>query len=239
VTQPDAPASRPEIVRADRDRLRREVSRRLASEADRAIRARGFFALAVPGGSVGREFFPAFATLPLDWTKTRIFWVDERAVPPADFESNFGLARSAWLEPAGVPAECIHRMPADAGDLRAAARRYAANLESVLGVPAQLDLVLLGVGDDGHVASLFPDHAALAERTALVVPIDDAPKPPARRLTLTLPLLTSASLVVVAGFGASKAAVISEALQGTDSALPVALVLRHARRSLVLVDVRS
>jgi len=215
------------------------LARRLVAESDRAIRARGFFALAVPGGSVGREFFPTFARLPVNWSLARIFWVDERAVAPSDPQSNFALARSLWLDAAGVPPERVHRMPAEADDLAAAARRYAADLERELGAPARLDVVLLGVGDDGHVASLFPGHPALEERRALVAAVDDAPKPPARRLTMTMPVLTSAEFVIVAGFGRSKAAVISEALQRSDSTLPVAYVLRHGRRSLVLLDTQT
>jgi len=95
---------------------------------------------------------------------------------------------------------------------------------------------LLGVGPDGHVASLFPGHLALTEKRKLVLPIVDAPKPPPHRLTLTLPILTSADRVIVMALGESKAAVMHEALTQEDSVLPVSLVLQHSARSLVLLD---
>ena len=99
-----------------------------------------------------------------------------------------------------------------------------------------MDLLLLGVGPDGHVASLFPGHSALSEEHRLALPIVDAPKPPPRRLTLTLPILTSAERVIVMALGESKAAIMREALRQKDAQLPVSLVLRRAQRPLVLLD---
>jgi 6-phosphogluconolactonase len=113
---------------------------------------------------------------------------------------------------------------------------YSAELTRVLGPAPRLDLVLLGVGPDGHVASLFPGHAALSEERKLVLPIVDAPKPPPRRLTLTLPMLTSAERVVVMALGESKSAVMREALTRGDSSLPVSLVIQRSARALVLLD---
>lgn len=127
-------------------------------------------------------------------------------------------------------------MPADHPNLDEAAALYAAELRRVLGEGPHLDLVLLGVGPDGHVASLFPGHPAFFEEHQLVVPIVDSPKPPPRRLTMTLPLLTSARCVIVMALGKSKAAVMHEALTREDSTLPISLVLRRAQQSLVLLD---
>ena len=122
-------------------------------------------------------------------------------------------------------------MHADGPDLKAAAVAYGEELVRVLGKTPRLDLLLLGVGPDGHVASLFPGHSA-----RLALPIVDAPKPPPRRLTLTLPMLTSAERVIVMALGESKAAVMPEALRPKDAQLPVSLVLRRAQRPLVLLD---
>ena len=124
---------------------------------------------------------------------------------------------------------------ADAGR-RAAAAAYAAELTSVLGSPVRLDFVLLGVGPDGHVASLFPTHDLLMEQQQLVAAILDSPKPPPRRLTLTLPALADAERVVVVAFGDEKADVLREAIERDDSPLPLAQLLRRARRPLVLAD---
>jgi 6-phosphogluconolactonase len=210
------------------ERLAHDVSR----EAEQACGERGRFTIAIPGGSV----VSALKALSLDWARTHLFWVDERAVPPSSPDSNFGLARTTWFEPAGALASAIHRMPADDPDLNAAAVAYGDEIRRVLGETAQFDLVVLGVGADGHVASLFPGHPALAEEQPLVIPIFDSPKPPSRRLTLTLRSLFGARHLIVMALGKSKAAVMHEALTREDSMLPISLVLRRAPSSLVLLD---
>jgi 6-phosphogluconolactonase len=192
--------------------------------------------MAIPGGSVATHCFPALVELPLDWNRVHLFWADERAVPPLDAESNYGLAARLWLAPAQVPTGSVHRMPAERADLTAAADAYAAELSSVLGAVPVLDLALLGMGPDGHVASLFPDHLLLREEERLVSVVTDAPKPPARRLTLTMPVLARARRVIVVAFGASKADAVSEAVTNEHSELPVAQLLRRAVSSLVLAD---
>jgi len=228
--------TRPEVVvgslKSLLDRLTADVSDRAADAKAR----RGMFAMALPGGSVGTHGFPALSTVPFDWSVTHVFWADERAVPPSSPHSNFGLADSLWLGSSGARPSNIHRMPADDPDLGAAANSYSAELTRVLGPRPRLDAVLLGVGPDGHVASLFPGHGALSEESALAIPIVDAPKPPPRRLTLTLPILVSAERVIVMALGDSKAAVMHEALTRTESSLPVSLVLQRATRALVLLD---
>lgn len=206
------------------------------AEAERAHDRRGLFAIALPGGSVGVHGFPALAAVRFDWGMTHVFWADERAVPPSSPDSNFGLAQKLWLGPRAARASSIHRMPADDPDLGAAARAYDAEIVRVLGDAPRLDLVLLGAGPDGHVASLFPGHEALSEDGQLVLPIVDAPKPPPQRLTMTLPLLTHAERVIVMALGESKAAVMQEAIERKESSLPVALVLQRTPRALVLLD---
>jgi len=226
----------PEIVVDKPAGLAEALASRFETEGLLAQAARGRFAVALPGGSFATVFFPRLVRLPFDWGRTEFFWGDERAVAAIHPESNYGLARSLWLEPAAVPSECVHRMEADAADLEAAAAAYSRELVRVLGVAPCLDLAMLGVGPDGHVCSLFPGHPLLDERRRWVAPIVDAPKPPPRRLTLTLPTLTAAELVVIAAFGRAKAGVIREALEDPASSLPVAMVLRGAQRALVLVD---
>ena len=227
---------RPEVLVGALTSLLDRLISDIREEAARAQARRGLFALALSGGSVGTHGFPALATVPFDWSVTHVFWVDERAVPPSSPDSNFGLADSLWLASSGARPSNIHRMPADDTDLSAAADAYSDEIMRVLGPQPRLDLALLGVGPDGHVASLFPGHAALSDDRNLVVPIVDAPKPPPRRLTLTLPILASAERVIVMALGESKAAVMTEALTSEDSSLPVSLVLQHSARALVLLD---
>jgi len=218
-----------------------ELTERIAADFSteyRRVQALGRrFTVALSGGSVATTFFPRLASLALDWSRCDFFWADERAVAPDDPESNFGVARKLWFDAAGVPAASIHRMIAEEhDDLDAAAARYAEILTAIADEPPRLDYVILGVGPDGHVASLFPGHALLAETRRSVVGVNDSPKPPPHRLTLTMPVLTSASRVVVSAFGTSKAAVMHEAIADPRSALPVAIVLRQAPRALVLLD---
>jgi 6-phosphogluconolactonase len=221
------------------EQLRERLARRLEREALEAIAARGRFSVALAGGSVASSYFPRLAAVPVDWSRTDFFWGDERAVPPDHPESNFGVARRLWLEPARVPAERIHRMEAEAPDSEGAASAYAETLVQVAGAPPRLDFVLLGLGADGHVCSLFPGHPALREQTRSVLAIHDSPKPPIHRLTLTLPVLTAARLVVVAAAGSRKAAVVREALEREDSQLPVSFLARGARRVLFLLNLEA
>jgi 6-phosphogluconolactonase len=214
------------------DRLAADVSVETAHARSR----RGLFAMALPGGSVGVHSFPVLATVLFDWDVTHIFWADERAVPASSPDSNFGLADSLWLRKSGASPSSIHPMYADSPDLDVAAHAYGDELVRVLGTAPHFDLVLLGVGPDGHIASLFPGHGALSEERRLALPIIDAPKPPPRRLTLTLPMLTSAERVIVMALGESKAGVMQEAIERKDSSLPVSLLLRRASRALVLLD---
>ena len=227
---------RPEVLVAPVKQLLDRLAADVSVEAAHARSRRGLFAMALPGGSVGVHSFPVLATVLLDWDVTHIFWADERAVPASSPDSNFGLADSLWLRKSGASRSSIHPMHADHGDLKAAAVAYGEELVRVLGKTPRFDLLLLGVGPDGHVASLFPGHSALSEEHRLALPIVDAPKPPPRRLTLTLPMLTSAERVIVMALGESKAAIMREALRQKDAQLPVSLVLRRAHRPLVLLD---
>ena len=215
--------------------LARVFAERFETAARHAIATHGRFACALPGGSVAEAFFPALATAAVDWRRVDFFWGDERAVPPSDPDANYALARRLWLDHVPLDPARVHRMRAEALDLDAAAAAYARELSAALG-GRPLDLVLLGVGPDGHVCSLFPTHSALGESTRSVVAIDDSPKPPPRRLTLTLVALAGVPLVCAAAFGSGKAAVVREAIEAPASPLPVALAARAGLRSLFLLD---
>jgi 6-phosphogluconolactonase len=226
----------PEIFIGEPAVLAERIAADFAAEAGRAVAERGRVGLALSGGSAGTTFFGRLATVPFDWDRSEFFWADERAVPPSDADSNYAMANALWLEPAGVPKARVHRMLADAADPDAAVIAYAAALAQAAGTPPRLDYVILGAGPDGHVASLFPGHPLLHEERRTVAFVTDSPKPPPRRMTLTLPVLANARRMIVAAFGASKAAIVREALEDSASNLPLAIVARRAVRPLFLLD---
>ena len=226
----------PEIIIDTPTNLGERLTARIVEEGLRALSSRGRFAMALPGGSVARVFFPRLARDSFDWSRVDFFWADERAVSVDDPESNYGLARALWLTPAAVPPDRVHRLEADAADLEGAAARAEEDLVRSLGQTPRLDIALLGVGADGHVCSLFPGHALLDEERQWVGVETAAPMPPPRRLTLTLPTLAAAELIVVAAFGKAKAEVVRAALHDPNSTLPLAHVLHRAHRALVLLD---
>ena len=223
-----------EVIVADAGALAQALVDRL-SAATRDSPSRRF-SFALPGGSTAETLLPALARAPLDWSRFEFFWGDERAVAPDHPDSNYGLCRRLFLEPIGAPPGRVHRMVAEGPDLEAAARDHEGVLATVLGDPPVLDFVLMGMGPDGHVCSLFPGHPALREVSRRVIAVSDSPKPPPRRITLSLPVLESARVVCVAAFGESKAAALQMALEDPASSLPAALVARRLGKTLFLLD---
>jgi len=193
-----------------------------------AIRLRGVCNLVLSGGKTPEPLYRALARRSLrptvNWRTVHLFWGDERYVPHDDPRSNFHLAYEAWLRESPIPRENLHPMPTHYADPDAAARAYEATLRAHFGdsepYPA-FDLVLLGLGDDGHIASLFPDDPALEETERWVV-ASRAPAEPRQRLTLTMPVLRANRLWFLVA-GESKAPIIEQLFAGTpDPALPIA-----------------
>lgn len=209
---------------------------RVAQLAAHAVARRNRFVMAVPGGTVASTLLPALADVAIHWSRTDIFWCDERAVPTDSAESNYGTARSGWLAAPRLAGARLHRMVGEAGDLDASAAAYAADLHDSLGTPPAFDLIVLGVGTDGHVASLFPGAALLDETVRLVAVVHDAPKLPARRITLTLPAIRAARVVCVAALGDAKREVMTHAAFDRSSDLPVARVIRDASTAWILLE---
>jgi len=218
------------------DELARRFVRLVEEAGERAIAERDAFALAIPGGSAVELLGPSLIPASIDWAKVSVFWVDERMVPPGDADSNFRAARSAWLDQVPIPAERIHRMRGETPVAADAAAEYASVLRERLGEPARIDLVLLGMGSDGHVASLFPGHRLLRAWDRDVAVLDDAPKPPPRRMTLTLKALTAARRMVVFAAGRAKAEAIEDVLAKEESELPVALATLGSGPVTFLLD---
>lgn len=190
--------------------------------AERSTREKGRFAVALSGGSTPRSLYALLATSAysrqVPWPDVHLFWGDERCVPPDHAESNYRMAREALLANVEIPTQNIHRM---AGEKQpaAAAIEYEQELKAFFrlapGEVPRFDLILLGLGEDGHTASLFPDSDALAE-TKRLVSANYVAKLNAYRLTLTLPVLNGAAVVLFLVSGASKATVIDEILRGDE-----------------------
>ena len=227
---------KPDLVIDTPSALARVFADRFAAAASTALAARGRFTCALPGGSVAQAFFPTLARTSVDWPRVDFFWCDERAVAPDHPDSNYGLAKRLLLDPVGADPRRVHRIAGESRNLEAAARGYEEEMLRVLGDPPAVDLVLLGLGPDGHVCSLFPGHPLLRERARRVAAITDSPKPPLGRITFTLLSLALAGTLCVAAFGDSKARAMHEALEDPASQAPAALALRAAQHALVMVD---
>jgi 6-phosphogluconolactonase len=187
-----------------------------------AVTQRGRFTVALSGGSPPTRLYQLLAAEPfragVDWGRVEFFWGDERGVPPDHPDSNYRMAREAMLERLPIPAEHVHRIEAERADRDAAARDYEGVLAGMFGIragrePPALDLILLGMGPDGHTASLFPHTAALNETQRWVVP-NRVPQLNTERLTLTRPILNRGREVLFLVAGADKAERLAEVLAG-------------------------
>ena len=202
-------------VLADGPALVRSVADAFVECANEAVNRRGRFDVALSGGSTPAELYRALARTPaaVPWDRTHLWFGDERWVPPTHPDSNYRMAHETLLGPLGLAGERLHRVETEL-DPDAAALRYEDEMRAAFpaAVP-RFDLVLLGIGEDGHTASLFPETAALDERTRLVV-ANWVPKLAAHRITITFPVLESAYAVWVLAVGERKAAIVREALEG-------------------------
>lgn len=205
----------------------------IRAAAAAAVDARGRFRIALAGGSTPRALYPALVR-GVDWTRAEVFFGDERAVGPSDAQSNFRMARETLLDPAAIPPERVFRWRAEDPDLAAAARDYQAAL-TAHATPPWLDLALLGLGPDGHTASLFPGTAALTEASRLAVEVE-VPALATRRLTLTYPALCGAREVCFLVTGAEKSAALAAVAGDAQSNLPAARLMRRAGPVTVFCD---
>jgi 6-phosphogluconolactonase len=192
-------------VLADKSALIERALELLLEKLHVAIAERGTFTIALSGGSTPKPLYEAIAQQDLPWDKIHVFWGDERYVPPNHPDSNEGMARAAWLNHVPIPATNIHPMPTDEADPAVAAQKHEQELQQFFqvqpgSVPA-LDVILLGMGDDGHTASLFPHTEALQVRDRLITVGNKDGQP---RLTFTVPLINQARCVMFIVAGASK-----------------------------------
>jgi len=218
-------------VLPDPEALARRAARVIAAEARAAVAARGRFLLAASGGRTPSRMLELLAGEDLPWTAVHLFQVDERVAPPGHPERNLTGLAASLLSRAPLPAAGVHAMPVEEGDLEAAAARYAAELEALGGTPAVLDLVQLGLGADGHTASLVPGDPVLDVTGADVAATGRYQG--RRRMTLTYPALDRARLVLWVVAGAGKAEAVARLREG-DRDIPAGRV--RSDRALLLAD---
>ncbi len=228
-------------VYPDLESLSRAAAALLVDQANLAVAARGRFSVALSGGATPRRTYELLAAPPLKdqapWDRVHVFWGDERCVPPDDPRSNARMAKEAWLDRVPIPPGQIHPLNC-ADDPAAAARQYEAKLrEFFAGQPPRLDLVLLGLGPDGHTASLFPGTPVLEEqeRWAAAVYVAEGDL---YRVTLTAPLINQAARVAFLVAGGAKAEVLREVLHGPrdPARLPAQLIRPQNGELLWLAD---
>jgi 6-phosphogluconolactonase len=242
--------SAPQVqVYPDAEQLARAVAAQLAGRIAGAVKASGSASLVLTGGGIGTRILAELARGPvsgeIDWPRCDIWWGDERFVPAGDPERNDTGARAALLDHVRVDPARVHPMPAsdgpDGDDPEAAAERYAAQLRAAArpGDPGALpafDVVLLGIGPEGHVASLFPELPAVYETKRAVVPVRGSPKPPPTRLSLTFPAIQAAREVWILASGAEKADAVALALTGSDPAWVPACGARGRQQTVFFLD---
>jgi 6-phosphogluconolactonase len=236
----------PEIaISRDAAALAEEAARRFAAAAEAAIAARGRFTIALSGGSTPKALFRLLAAAPykeqIDWSNIHLFWGDERTVPPGDEQSNYRMTRENLLSQVPIPEGQIHRIVAENPDHEVAADAYATTLRQIFalvdGEFPRFDLIHLGLGTEGHTASLFPGSPALAERERLVA----APwveKLDSFRITLTPPVLNAAREVQFLAAGAEKADIVRAILRDPKdpNELPAQIVAPEDGKLTWLLD---
>jgi 6-phosphogluconolactonase len=228
-------------VYPDLEALSQAAAALVVDQAKLAVAARGRFSVALSGGNTPRRTYELLAQPPFlaqaPWDRMHVFWGDERCVPLDDPRSNACMARQAWLDHAPIPEPQIH--PLDCAQApAAAARQYEAQLrEFFAGQPPRLDLVLLGLGDNGHTASLFPGTPALEEKARWAAEVYVAEQD-LYRVTLTAPFINQAAVVAFLVAGDSKAGVLREVLHGPWDVerLPAQLIQPQSGDLLWLAD---
>jgi 6-phosphogluconolactonase len=207
------------IITPDRESLIDRALHLILDRVKTAIADRDACTIVLSGGSTPAPLYTALAEQDLPWEKIHIFWGDERYVPPTHPDSNYGMTAKVWLDRISIPPDNIHSMPTNFPEPATAANTYAAEIQSYFGVEDDefptFDIILLGMGDDGHTASLFPHTAALSVLDRLVTVGDKDGQP---RLTFTAPLINQSRCIIFLVSGANKQAALAEVFAPTGDA---------------------
>jgi 6-phosphogluconolactonase len=228
------------LVFDNSDQLVESAIEKWTEIADDAIKQRGLFTVALSGGSTPVKLYKELSGTDLKWDKTHIFIVDERFVPFDHSDSNYRMINETLLSNINIPKHNIHPVPIEKGSSDESARSYEGDLLSFFnlssgGIPV-FDLVLLGLGDDGHTASLFPGSSALTEKDHLAVSATSPDKSRHERITITFPVINSSRNVVFLVTGSNKAEVVKDVLENETSNLPAAFVRLHTGKLFFLLD---
>jgi 6-phosphogluconolactonase len=229
------------VVVPDVEALAREAAQRFVELAREAAGSRGRFTVALSGGSTPGRLFRLLAEEPyrvqIPWKEVYLFWGDERCVPPDDPESNYRLVEEALIAHVPIPPENVHRMSGELG-ASLAAQAYENRLQDFFcGPRPRFDLVLLGLGEDGHTASLFPGSPLLDERERLAAPaMATSQDRPAQRVTLTLPAINMARQVLFLVTGEAKAEVVQAVIAGPAGRYPAQRIQPTAGQLTWLLD---
>jgi len=215
----------------DADTVAREAAKIIAAEAREAVAARGRFIMAVSGGHTPWQMLRALASENVPWKGVHLVQVDERIAPAGDPDRNLTHLRESLLEHSPLAEEQIHAMPVEEADIEGAARRYARTLAQIAGTPPVLDLAHLGLGPDGHTASLVPNDPVLSVVDRDVALTGVYMK--RRRMTLTYPMLNRSRRILWVVTGAEKVAMLPR-LRAIDASIPAGRV--HHENALVLAD---
>jgi 6-phosphogluconolactonase len=221
-------------VLPDADAVALRSAEFIADAARDAVAARGTFAFAVSGGRTPWQMLRALGALAMPWGKTHLFQVDERVAPHGDPDRNLTHIAESLLSHVTLPAGHLHAMPVEMLDLAAGAADYARDLATVAATPPVLDLVHLGLGPDGHTASLVPDDPVLEETSAAVALA--GPYQGHRRMTLTFPVLDRARRVLWVVTGPEKVTMLARLARG-DRSIPAGRV--NSERAVILADVAA
>ena len=197
------------------DAINQATVNRILAAANEAIAARGAFSIVLAGGSTPKSVYALLKDASADWSKWHVYHNDDRCLPVDHVERNSLMARTTWLNHVAIPANQIHDIPAELGNIEGA-KAYA---KTLAGVPT-FDLVLLGLGEDGHTASLFPNQAV--DNSADAVPVFEAPKPPADRITVSQQRLSNTREVIFLVTGAGKQEAVDNWRKGV--AIPATLI---------------
>lgn len=214
-------------VLADKPALIERSLSLIVERIQTACQERGKCTIALAGGSTPKPLYEAIAAQSLPWEQIHVFWGDERYVPPNHSDSNQKMAREAWLNKVDIPPTNIHPMPTEAGDPATDAQAHSQHLKNFFqlspGNFPDFDIILLGTGDDGHTASLFPHTEALKVKDTLVTVGNKGGEP---RLTFTVPLINQARCVIFLVAGENKQAALAQifASEADDSAYPARLI---------------
>ena len=231
------------LVHANREVLANAVATRFLATVAGVVAAKGQAHVALTGGGLGTDILAAVNESPrrdsVDWSRVTVWWGDERWVASGSSERNDTGARAALLDHIPLDPERIHSFGASDGgdDLDSAAARYAAELSSAAGDgPLHFDVMFLGVGPDGHVASLFPGREGIRTTEGWTVPVRNSPKPPPERLSLTLPAINAADRIWLCLAGGDKASALGLALAGVSTVEVPAAGVEGRLETLFFVD---